>query len=163
MVSSVEMWNPRTMQHAGSYSFGIFAGSATWVDLREGYRYVTFAHYRGNGDEPGRDAHWTTLIRFDGEWRQRGSWVYPEEVVSRLGNMSISGGYFAPDGRLFCTGHDNPEIYVLRLPEGGSVLVLDEVIPTTIHGQGIARDPVEAGIVYGIDRPRREMIVGRVG
>jgi hypothetical protein len=162
MVSSVEMWNPQTLAHSGSYSFGIFAGSATWVDIRDGYRYITFAHYRGNGDEPGHDAHWTTLIRFDSEWRQRQAWVYPEEVVSRLGQMSISGGYFGPDGRLYCTGHDNPEIYVLRFPEGGSTLALEEIIPTTIHGQGIAVDPADATLIYGIDRPKKEIIVGRL-
>jgi hypothetical protein len=76
--------------------------------------------------------------------------------------MSISGGYFMADGRLYCTGHDNPEIYVLRFPEGGSTLVLEEIIPTTIHGQGIAVDPMDATIVYGIDRPKKEIVVGRL-
>jgi hypothetical protein len=36
--------------------------------------------------------------------------------------MSISGGVFTSDGRLICTGHDNPELYVLRFPTGGSAL-----------------------------------------
>ena len=162
MVSSIEMWDTKTLRHSGSFSFGIFAGSATWVDFREGYRYVTFAHYRGNGDEPGRDAHWTTLMRFDAEWRQREAWVFPEEVVSRLGQMSISGGVFMRDGRLLCTGHDNPELYILRLPEGGSTLLLEDAIPTTIHGQGIALDPSDASVLYGIDRPKREIITGRL-
>ena len=163
MISSIETWDAKTLQHSGSFSFGIFAGSATWVDIRDGFRYVTFAHYKGNGDEADRDPRWTTLIQFDAEWRQRQAWVYPEEVVSRLGVMSISGGVFARDGRLFCTGHDNTEVYVLRFPEGGSTLVLDEVIPTMIHGQGIAFDPVDASILYGIDRPKREIIVARLG
>ena len=162
MVSSIETWDAATLRHSGSYSFGIFSGSATWVDLREDFRYVTFAHYRGKGDEPGRDAHWTTLIRFDAEWRPRESWVYPEEVVSRLGNMSISGGCFAPDGTLYCTGHDNPELYVLRFPTGGSTLVLEHIIPTMIDGQGIALDPVDPALLYGIDRPKREIIVARL-
>ena len=162
MVSSIEMWNAGTLQHSGTFSFGIFAGSATWVDIRKDFRYVTFAHYRGNGDEPGRDAHWTTLAQFDAEWRQREGWVYPEEVVSRLGQMSISGGVFAPDGRLFCTGHDNPEIYVLRFPDGGSTLLLEDVIPTMIHGQGIALDPKDPTLLYGIDRPKKEIIVARL-
>jgi hypothetical protein len=162
MVSSIETWNTRTLQHSGTFSFGIFNGSATWIDIRDGFRYVTFAHYRGNGDEPGRDARWTSLVRFDEEWRQREAWVYPDEVVSQLGQMSISGGVFTPDGRLFCTGHDNPEVYVLRFPEGGSALVLEDVIPTMIHGQGIALDPTDRTLLYGIDRPKREIIVARL-
>ena len=162
MVSSIETWDVRTMQHSGSHSFGIFSGSATWMDMRNGYRYVTFAHYRGPSDEATRDPKWTALIQFDGDWRQREAWVYPEEVVSRLGVMSVSGGVFAPDGRLYCTGHDNAEVYVLRFPEGGSVLVLDEIVPTMIHGQGIALDPNDAGLLYGIDRPKKEIIVARL-
>ncbi len=162
MVSSIETWDVRTMKHLGSHSFGIFAGSATWMDIRDGYRYVTFAHYKGTNDEADRDPKWTSLIQFDGDWRQREAWVYPEEVVSRLGVMSISGGVFAPDGRLYCTGHDNPEIYVLRFPEGGSVMVLEEIVPTMIHGQGIALDPLDAGVLYGIDRPKKEIIVARL-
>jgi hypothetical protein len=162
MVSSIEMWNANTLQHSGSYSFGIFAGSATWVDFRDGFRYVTFAHYRGAGDEPSRDPRWTTLVQFDPEWRQRQGWVYPAEVVSRLGDMAISGGVFAADGRLWCTAHDNPEIYVLRFPDGGSTLVLDRIIPTTIKGQGIALDPADTAVVYGIDRAKREIIVARI-
>jgi hypothetical protein len=162
MLSSIETWDVRTMRHTGSYSFGIFTGSATWMDMRAGYRYVTFAHYKGNGDEPGRDPRWTSLIQFDGDWRQRQAWAYPEEVVSRLGVMSLSGGVFAPDGRLYCTGHDNAELYVLRFPEGGSVLIVDEIVPTMIHGQGIALDPLDPTALYGIDRPGKQIIVARL-
>jgi hypothetical protein len=50
----------------------------------------------------------------------------------------------------------------LRFPEGGSVLVLDEIVPTMIHGQGIALDPNDAGLLYGIDRPKKEIIVARL-
>lgn len=162
MISSIETWDAKTLRHSGTFSFGIFTGSATWVDFRDSFRYVTFAHYRGSGDEPGRDAHWTTLLQFDSEWRPRQSWTYPEEVVSRLGQMSVSGGVFDREGRLFCTGHDNPELYILRFPEGGSTLILEDIIPTMIHGQGIAFDPSDPSLVYGIDRPRREIIAARL-
>jgi hypothetical protein len=162
MVSSIEMWDAATMSKATSYSFGIFAGSATWVDLRDGFRYVTFAHYKGSSDEAARDPRWTTLIQFDGEWRQRQSWVYPEAVVSKLGNFSISGGVFTPDGKLWCTGHDNTEVYVLRMPSGGSVLELEEIFAMPMKGQGIALDPVDVSALYGIDRGKREIVVTRV-
>ncbi|MEO8598080.1 MAG: hypothetical protein ABI759_32470 [Candidatus Solibacter sp.] len=162
MVSSIEMWDAATLRHTGSHSFGIFAGSATWVDGHQGYRYVTFAHYRNSADEPGRDARWTTLIQFDAEWRQRQAWVYPAEVVSRLGDYSISGGVFTPDHKLFCTGHDNPEIYVLTVPESGSSLLLVDTFPVPMKGQGIALDPADPGLLYGIDRAKREIVVVRI-
>jgi hypothetical protein len=162
MVSSIEMWDTATLRHSGTHSFGIFAGSATWIDLQGGDRYVTFAHYKTTADEPSRDPRWTTLIQFTADWQQRQAWVYPEEVVSKLGNYSISGGLFTPDRKLFCTGHDNPEIYVLSFPKAGSSLVLEAVIPIPVNGQGIALDPVDPAILYGIDRPKREIVVARI-
>lgn len=162
MTSSIETWDAATLRHTGSHSFGIFAGSATWIDLRDGFRYVTFAHYRGASDEPSRDPRWTALIQFDSDWRQRQSWIYPAELVARLGDYSISGGVFTRDGKLFCTGHDNPEVYVLAFPQGGSSLVLEETIAMPMKGQGIALDPADAAILYGIDRARREIVVTRL-
>src|SRR5690606_24653358 len=145
-----------------SYSFGILGGSATWMDLRDGKRFVNFAHYKTNADEADRDPSWTTLIEFDNEWNRRQAWIYPEEVVSKLGVMSISGGVLAPNGRLCCTGHDNAEVYVFTFPEGGSTMVLEETIPMPMHGQGIALDPDDATLLYGIDRPKKEIVVARL-
>jgi outer membrane protein assembly factor BamB len=162
MVSSIETWETKTLRHSGSHSFGIFAGSATWIDFRAGHRYVTFAHYGNRAAEPNRDPRWTTLIQFDAEWRQVQGWVYPEEVIAKLGQYSISGGVFAGDGKLFCTGHDNPEIYVLRFPEGGSTLALEETFAVPNQGQGIAMDASELGTLYAIDRAKGEVIVIRV-
>jgi hypothetical protein len=163
MASSIETWDTTKLEHGSSYSFGIAAGSATWIDIYAGSRYVTFAHYRSNADEDDRDPRWTTLIQYDNEWRQRQSWIYPAEVVSKLGVMSISGGVFGRDGRLYCTGHDNAEVYVLSFPTGGSTLVLEETIPMPMHGQGIAFDPIDPTLLYGIDRPKKEIVVARIG
>lgn len=162
MTSSIEMWDARTLRHSGSFSFGILGGSATWIDFLGASRYVTFAHYRGKNDEADRDPRWTTLVEFDSEWRQRQSWVYPEEVVSRLGNMSVSGGAFAADGSLLCTGHDNAEVYLLRFPEGGSTLVLRDIVGMPTQGQGIALDPDDRELLYGIDRKSREIVMSRL-
>jgi hypothetical protein len=162
MTSSIETWDAATLRHTGSHSFGIFAGSATWIDFHDGFRYVTFAHYRGASDETSRDPRWTSLIQFDSGWNQRQSWIYPAELIAKLGDYSISGGVFTRDGKLLCTGHDNPEVYVLSFPTGGSTLVLEESIPMPMNGQGIAIDPSDPAILYGIDRRRREIVVTRL-
>ncbi len=163
MTNSIETWDAATLEHTGSYSFGVMGGSATWMDFYEGSRYVTFGHYRNDADEADRDPRWTMLVQFDDDWGRRQAWVYPAELVSKLGNYSISGGVFTPEGKLYCTGHDNAEVYVLTFPEGGSTLVLEETIPMPMHGQGIALDPADPALLYGIDRPRREIVVTRVG
>jgi hypothetical protein len=162
MVSSIEMWETTTMRHAGSHSFGIYTGSLTWIDFVEGRRYVTFGHYGGRAGEPNRDPRYTSLLECDTEWRRLRGWVFPEAVIAKLGNFTISGGSFGPDGRLFCTGHDHREIYVLTFPTGGSVLDLQGVFPSPNPGQGIAFDRYEPWTMYSIERATRDVIVTSV-
>jgi hypothetical protein len=40
----------------------------------------------------------------------------------------------------------------VRLPKGGSVLEVVDIIPMNIRGQGIAWDRSQPGIIYGIIR-----------
>jgi hypothetical protein len=162
MVSSIEMWDTRTLRHSGTHSFGIVDGSATWIDFRQNRWYVTFGHYASKAGEPNRDARYTSLVEFDLEWRRLQGWAYPEALTAKLGTYTISGGTFGPDGRLFCTGHDNPEIYVLQFADGGGSLVLESSFAAPNPGQGIAWDPSEAGILYSIDSRKREIIVTSV-
>ena len=162
MISSIEMFDTKTMRHTGTHSFGIVDGSATWIDFRQGRWYVTFGHYGNKSGEPNRDARYTNLVEFDAEWRRLQGWAYPEALVSKLGQYTISGGTFGSDGRLFCTGHDNAEIYVLSFPQGGATLVLESTFAAPNHGQGIAWDRSEASTLYSIDRAKKEVIVTTV-
>lgn len=162
MVSSIEMWDTRTMRHSGTHSYGIDTGSLTWIDFAERRRFVTFGHYAGRAGEPNRDPRWTSLLECDADWRRLRSWVYPPEVISKLGDFTISGGTFGPNGQLFCTGHDHREVYVLRFPAGGSVLELEAVVPSPNAGQGIAFDRSEPWTLYTIDRQSREIVVTNV-
>jgi hypothetical protein len=162
MVSSIEMWDTKTMKHTGSYSYGIYSGSLTWIDFVERRRYVVFGHYGGRAAEPNRDPRWTSLLECNAEWQRLRGWVFPEAVISKLGDFTISGGTFGPDGRLFCTGHDHPEIYVLKFPSGGSVLELEATFHAPNPGQGIAFDRSEPWTMYSIDRPPKEVIVTTV-
>ena len=164
MVSSLERFDPVSLEHTGSHSFGIQQGSATWVDRRDGAWWVAFAHYGElggggkKGGEPGKGPEWTSLVRFDDRWRRTGGWVFPAELVKGFAPSSNSGGLFAPDGMLWATGHDAAEIYVLRLPEAGSVLEWVATLPAPIAGQGIARDPSDERALWGIVKRTREVV-----
>ena len=162
MVSSIEMWDTKTMKHSGSYSLGIDTGSLTWIDFVDSRRYVVFGHYRGRAGEPNRDPRYTSLIECDADWRRLRGWVFPPEVISKLGDFTISGGTFGPDGRLFCTGHDHPEIYILTFPSGGSVLQLEGVFHAPNPGQGIAFDRSDPWTMYAIDRRSHDVILTKV-
>jgi hypothetical protein len=162
MTSSIEIFDTETLRHIGSHSFGIYEGSATWIDRRDDSWWVGFAHYEGKGGVPGKGPSWTSLLRFGKKWQRREGFVFPRSVVERFAGRSNSGGAWGPDGLLYATGHDAAEVYVLRPPKSGSTLELLEILPLEATGQGIAWDPAEAGVLYSIVKSRREVVVSRL-
>lgn len=156
MVSSIEIFDTRRMSHLQTVPLPKL-GSATWLDRAQGTWWVTFAHYAGEGGEPGKTPADTTLVQFDDRWQQLRAWSFPSAVVQRWDGMSNSGGIW--DGRrLYTTGHHAPEIYVLELPRSGSELALRQIIPFESDGQGIALDR-GARLLYSIQRRTREVLV----
>ena len=162
MTSSVEIWDTETMEHVANHSFGIYEGSATWVDFHNGSWWVVFANYNTRGGQPGKGPEWTTLVRFDTNWVRQEAWVFPDTLIERFRPYSNSGGAWGPDGLLYCTGHSRRELYVLDLPTAGSVLRLLRILPFASPGQGIAWDRSEPGVLYSIDRKRRKVVVSRL-
>ena len=66
------------------------------------------------------------------------------------------------DGRLYGTGPDSLEVYVLRIPEAGGVLELIEVLPFEGRGQGIAWDPADPGVLFGVQRDLEQIVATRI-
>ena len=161
MVSSIEVFDTGTLAHRRSVPLPGGLGSATWIDIRDGDWWVTFAHYAGKGGEPGKGPDATRLVRFDRSWRQKGSWSFPPAVVARWDGMSSSGGVWVADRRLVTTGHHAPELYILDLPARGSELSLDRILPIESEGQGIAWDP-RSRLLYSIQRRTREVLVAKL-
>ena len=153
-ASSVEIFDTRTMTHVASHSFGIYEGSLTWVDWHDGAWWAVFAHYSKpvNANPFARPHNYTSLVKFDEQWRRLAGWVFPREVLGRFAPHSCSGGGWGPDGMLYCTGHDRDATYCLKLPRAGSTLVLAETISLNVTGQGIAWDTSQPSTIYGINR-----------
>ena len=162
MESSIEIFDTATLEHVGSQSLGIMEGSATWVDRRDGFWWVAFANYAGEGGVPGRGPAWTVLLKFDDEWRRVAGYSYPREIVAKFGEMSNSGGSWGADGFLYITGHDNAEIYKMALPTAGSALRVIATYPVRAEGQGIAWDPSDPGVMYTILRSSTEVVASRL-
>ena len=162
MTSSVEIWDAATLTHIGRHSFGIRHGSCTWVDCHDGHWWAAFAQYDKWKHVTGKGTEWTTLVKFDGQWNELGTWVFPKEVIERMVPMSNSGGSWGPDGYLYCTGHDRSEVYVVKIPDKGSVLELVETVPLPILGQGIAWDRSRSGFIYGIRKKDSQVVVSRL-
>lgn len=164
MVSSIEIFDTRYMKHVGSHSFGIFAGSATWVDRKRGYWWVVFANYNGKHSSEGRDNRWTTLVKFDNNWNDLESWVFPKEVLDSFAPNSNSGGNWNRDGDLYITGHDKKEMYIMKLPDIGYTLKLVQVVPVLNPGQAIAIDRSEKNreIIYAVDREENSVLVEEI-
>ena len=159
MTSSVEIWDTETLNHVGSHSFGIRWGSLTWVDRHDGSWWGVFAHYDEFEDQTGKDNGWTTLVQFNDRWDPMESWVVPKEVLNRFGTKSNSGGSWGPDGLLYVSGHDLPELYAMKLPKKGSQLELVRIVQVGNEGQGIAWDRTKTGFIYSVRRSTREVVV----
>ena len=158
MKGSVEIFDPEAMTHRRSVDLPIQPGSLTWIDRRDGSWWAAFANYDGKGGEPGRDHRFTTLLRLDDRWRVTGVYTFPPTVLARFEPRSSSGGAWGADRRLYVTGHDLPEVYVLALPRIGSVLTHVATIPVAVEGQAIAFDRSAPDVLFGISRARREVV-----
>ena len=157
-VSTVEIFDPVTLAHRKSISLGLGTGSITWIDRKNGFWWAMFANYDAKGGEAPRDHRHTTLVKFDDQWRCLEGWALPATILERIKPMSISGGGWGPDGRLYLSGHDLPELYVVAIPDGGGVLDHLETLPMEAEGQAIDWDETDKGMLYGITRKTREVL-----
>jgi hypothetical protein len=160
--SSVEFFDPATMTHLRTVSLGQQIGSLTWVDRKDGVWWVGFANYDQGGGEPGRDHRYSAVVKFDDQWRRMESWAFPASVLDRFEPRSTSGGGWGPDGLLYVSGHDHPEVYAMRLPKGGSVLDHLATIQVQVEGQAITFDKSQPRVLFGISRPGREVVAMRL-
>ncbi|AQR63079.1 hypothetical protein BZG35_16515 [Brevundimonas sp. LM2] len=160
MTSSVEVFDLETLTHSGSVSLGPGTGSLTWVERHDGFWWATFANYDGRGGDTGRDHRSTVLVKFDDDWHRLEAWLFPETVLAWFAPYSSSGGVWGDDDRLYVTGHDEQELYVLALPEAGGRLIHVATIPVAARGQAVSWGGDRT--VWGIDRSTLELIEMRL-
>jgi endonuclease/exonuclease/phosphatase family metal-dependent hydrolase len=147
--SELMVLDPATMRLATVKDFGNFGGSLTWAVREQDHWWCNFARYGSANAE-------TFLVKFDDDWREIARWTYPPEVIRELGRNSLSGGLWR-EGSLLVTGHDDPVLFELKLPQEGKVLRLVAKHRVPFTGQGIAADPATGGLV-GIDRGKRLVV-----
>ena len=163
MTSSVEIWDAATMEHVATHSFGIYRGSLTWLDRHDGTWWGAFANYdkvQQGQSQPYGHTNNTQVVRFDDGFKVAAAWTLPLSILDRMRPMSNSGGSWGPDGRLYLTGHDHGEIYVMQIPDAGSVLewVATVEVPV-LEGQGIAWDRSGSErILWGINKAERQVV-----
>lgn len=167
MRSSIEIFDIRTMRHVGTHPLGITRGSLTWLDRHDGAWWVAFATYdrvQPGRAEPSGGTSSARVVKMTDDFRVVRSWALPPALLDRLAPMSNSGGSWGPDGRLWLTGHDRPEAYVVDVPRrGGELDWVATVRLPGIEGQGIAWD--DAGprpALWAISRSRATVVRFRV-
>ena len=148
--SQIKVLDVQSMQLSTFKDFGDFGGSLTWVLRHDGHWWCNFAYY-------GAENHRTVLVKFDDDWRERNRWTLPAELTDELGQYSLSGGIWRGDD-LLVTGHDDPLLFRLRLPQQGDVLTCFDRQRVPFTGQGIANDPLTGGLV-GIQRSTRSVVL----
>ena len=158
MASSIEIFDTQTLTHVNNVSFGIYKGSCTWIDFDDGYWWVMFAHYENKSQQINRNVGWSSLVKMDERFRTLESWILPNKLINKVKPYSISGGIMLNKNQLICTGHHNLELYLLEIPDMGYTLKWKDTFAVPFRGQGIARDPVNRNIFYGIDKTSKELI-----
>jgi len=125
-------------------------GSLTWIDKhKDGSWWMCYAVYGKTKNKQ------TKLIKYryeDGQFSELKTYSFPNEVVAKWGSMSCSGGSWGADGRLYTTGHDHSEAYVLEPGPNSKLKYVRTEKNMGFYGQGIAWDrftqiPVLWGIV----------------
>jgi hypothetical protein len=162
MTSMIERFEAKSLRHISTQPLGHGYGSLTWVVQHDGDWWACFANYDGRGGEPGRDHRYTTLVRYDRDWQEKAQWHFPPEILERMAPKSASGGAWGDDGLLYVTGHDRPELYALRVPEGGGVLQLVATIATPTGGQAIDWGRASPRMLWSIERTTRELVASRI-
>lgn len=150
--SQVKVLDTESMQLTTHHDFHDFGGSLTWVIRSGDHWWCHFAHY---GDDNGK----SFLVKFDDDWHEVSRWTFPDSIIRQLGRYSLSGGIWR-DGELLVTGHDDPVLLKVALPEQGSVLVDKGKQAAPFTGQGIADDPMTGGLV-GINRGKQQIVFAR--
>jgi hypothetical protein len=98
----------------------------------------------------------------DDQFRILNSWHFPPDILAAFAPMSCSGGSWGEDGLLYVTGHDRAEIYVLRLPEAGTVVEHVATIPLPTAGQAFAWDRSAPRRIWTIERKTKSVVMSDV-
>lgn len=162
MASSVEIFDTHTMEHLRSVAIGLRDGSLTWVERRGGMWWAMLANYDPPRSYLGRTHRDTRIVLFNDAWAEVGGYALPDSLLERLAPHSVSGGSFGPDGLLYLTGHDAPEIYVMRVPRQGPVLEHIATLSAPIEGQAWGWDRSAGRSIFAIARRSGEVIVLKV-
>jgi hypothetical protein len=151
--SDLRVLEPKDMILTTHHVFESPPGSLTWALPKNGEWWCHFAHY---GADNGR----SVLVQYRTDWTEIRRFTYPSALVADWGRNSLSGGLWDGD-ILLATGHDDQQIYRLRLPATGTVMDLVDTVPAPFTGQGFARDPATPGGLVGIHRPKRQILFAR--
>jgi hypothetical protein len=162
MASKVLWFDAKTLTLQRVRELEAGFGSLTWIDWRNGSWWACFAHYDGKGGEPGRDHRHTVLVRYRPDFKVLNVYRFPASVLTQFAPRSSSGGAWGSDGLLYVSGHDRPELYVLRIPRKGHELRHVATIATSTGGQGIGWDPNSPRRIWSIDRSTSELVVSQV-
>ncbi|MCB1090089.1 MAG: hypothetical protein KDL87_01060, partial [Verrucomicrobiae bacterium] len=156
--SSMEVFDARTLKPLRRKTIENPPGSLTWIVPYRGGWLACFAHYLRTGDSAD-----SRVVQFDSDWKMIASLPFPSALVEKFGDHSSSGGAIGPEGKLFISGHDARELYVLSIPETpGGKLAWEATVAIPTAGQAFAWDSAGPGLLYSIERKTREVVVSRV-
>lgn len=161
--NSIEVWTTDKLKHIATTAISNNETYLTWLDYHRGSWWAAFVDYptaQHNFSQRNFSDLRTRVVQMDESFRVLKRYRLPVALLQRLYPMSNSGASWGTDDRLYLTGHDHPELYVMSLPPIGNTLKWVETISwQEIKGQGISWDrfAMEPRL-FGIRRSSREIV-----
>ncbi|HUG68091.1 MAG TPA: alpha/beta hydrolase [Pirellulaceae bacterium] len=103
---------------------------------------------------------WATIASWSFAEERVAGWVQTAVMPAAEAHQAAAANdrhVYAITNVLLVTGHDDPVVHALRLPEEGRVLKPLDRHPVPFSGQGFAHDPATGGLV-GIDRAKKLVV-----
>lgn len=161
--NSIEVWTTDKLKHIATTAMSTNDTYLTWLDYHHGSWWAAFVDYptalQDFSPHNFSDLK-TRVVQMDEGFRVLKQYRLPVALLQRLYPMSNSGGSWGTDDLLYLTGHDHPELYVMRAPPTGNTLIWVKTISwPEIQGQAISWDrfALEPRL-FGIRRSSREII-----
>lgn len=161
-TGTVEIFDPHRLTHVRSVLLLQNPGSLTALDRHDDRWWAIFANYDGKGGAIGKDHRDTVFAELDDSFSIARHWQLPQSVLKRIAPRSISGVSWGAGGCIYASGHDKPEIYVLKLAEDGKELRHVATLSTASFGQAIDVDPVHPDLIWTIDRKSRQVFASKL-
>lgn len=145
---NILIWlDPDTLDIIDTMPVPQVSGTLSWIDWAWDKWWVCDAFFKKNVKE-------TSIYCFNQDWVLEGYWKLPKSIVNEIKPESLLGGAWF--GEYLCVmSNDNPEMYILELPEHSLYAKLVKKVQVCFDGRGFALERGKGNVyAWGVQNGR---------